>query len=268
MVWLFPMLAIIGMGLLYLAVLLDSDARSSTSTEPVDWREFLMLAWVIPNNPFGRGLMLAFAAVVFAGENQWNTWKSIVPRSSRVRLILVKYLMVCYFVLFSFVITSLIILSGALFLGVLVNLSFEPGLNGDVLGGVFEDYGLQMLMALISMIIAAGYSAVAAMVTRSIMGGAIAGIIITVGETLIFLPLSLIAWLLNAPNIMQIYRFLPFYNLLNMTSWLFDKTATTIEIADKTYVDSLGFSMSVLGIWVVCLISLTVYLFQQQDITN
>lgn len=268
MVWLFPILATIAMGLLFLVVILDSDARATSQSEPADWREFLLLAWVIPNNPLGRGLMLAFAAVVFAGENQWNTWKSIVPRSSRVRLVLVKYLMVCYFVLFAFVITSLIVLFGALFIGTIANLRFEPSLSGDVFGGIVEDYGLQMLMALISMIIASGYAALAAMVTRSIMGGAIVGIVLTVGESMIFLPLNLIAWLLDAPNVLVAYRFLPFYNLVNMTGWLFDNAAASIEIDGKIYADSLGFSIAVLSFWVVLLISLTVYLFQKQDITN
>lgn len=268
MVWIFPILGAIFIGLIILISALDSDLRNSIQTEGVDWREYLIVPWVIPNNPYGRALMLAFTAVIFGGEYQYNTWKSIVPRSKRLPLILIKFFTVAYFVLLVFIVTGIVLTIGGLLISVLLGADFGPSLGNAELGKFAEDYSGQMLLAFVSMIVSAGYAALAAMVTRSILGSLIMGMIMTVGEALLILPLYLISALLNAPNVLHMYRFLPTYNLLNMFGWIFEDEAIQMEIGDKMISDPLSFSVGMLVVWVVGLVSLTAYLFQRQDIVN
>ncbi|MBN1967387.1 MAG: hypothetical protein JW910_22225, partial [Anaerolineae bacterium] len=124
-----------------------------------------------------------------------------------------------------------------------------------------------------STIIAAGYAALAAMLTRSILGGVLVGFIATVVEGLLAVALVLIAFFLKFPSILYTYRFTPLYNLLNVAEWLNNDRALAMELqyndVDRiTLSDSLLFSLTVLAVWVIGLIALNVYLFRRQDITS
>lgn len=269
MIWIFPALAILATILALLAAALSSSFREGLSRAPGLWTDMAILPWAIPNNPLGRGLLLGFTAVLFAGEYQWNTWKSIVPRSQRVPLILVKFFTVALFVVFAFTLMSILLTLGMGLVSLVAGASYGPTIEGDVLADFAEDYGLQMLYAFISTIIAAGFASLAAMITRSILGSAITGIVIAIGETMLALPLGLLAWLLDMDSIMHIYRFLPSYNLLNLFALLAGETPEGFEMpSGKLIVDSLLFNEAVLVCWMIGLIALTAYLFQRQDITN
>jgi hypothetical protein len=107
------------------------------------------------------------------------------------------------------------------------------------------------------------------MITRSIVGSVIIGVVISIGEALIVLPLYLIADLLNTDSILNLYRYLPSYNLNNLFIWLSGDTPQGLGYpSDKVIVDSQLFSEVVLVCWVIGLVALTVYLFQRQDVTN
>ncbi len=60
------------------------------------------------------------------------------------------------------------------------------------------------------------------MLTRSILGGVLVGFGMTLVEGASIIGLILIGWFLDIPNIVHVYRFLPFYNLINVASWLND----------------------------------------------
>src|SRR5579859_1167265 len=127
--------------------LLSSDFRASVAANPPAWTDQFMFALNVVNSEIGRLLVLAFAAVLFAGEYQWGTWKNIVPRRSRVSLILVKFLAVAVFVLVSFTAMSVITGLGA---GIVVAISggqYGPPISGDVLGAFAHMYLLQVAVA-------------------------------------------------------------------------------------------------------------------------
>ncbi len=65
-------------------------------------------AWNIPNEMFGRIILIAFTAVIFAGEYQWGTWKNLLPRRRRVPLIVNKFVTLGAFVVVAFGAASLI----------------------------------------------------------------------------------------------------------------------------------------------------------------
>lgn len=270
LIWIFPILAVLATLLALLAAALSSSFRAGIQAEPALWTDIMIFPWFIPNNPLGRGLLLGFTAVLFAGEYQWNTWKMVVPRSRRIPLIIVKFVTVALFVVFAFTLMSVLLTAGIGLLSLVCGASYGPALSdGEAISSFIEDYSLQMLYAFISTLIAAGYASLAAMIARSILGSVMTAIVLTLAESLLFLPLALLSWLLKTDMIMHAYRFIPTYNLLNMFTWLSGETPGGVEfISGEVVVDSLRFSVVVLACWVVGLISLTAYLFHRQDITN
>jgi len=269
MIWIFPGLAVLVTLFALGAVVCSSSFRNGVTEDPALWTEVAILPWVIPNNPLGRMLLIGFTAVLFAGEYQWNTWKVIVPRSQRVPLIMVKYFAVALFVVFAFVLMSILLTLGLGLVSLTIGSSYGPKITGDVLTDFAKDYGQQMLVSFITTIIAAGYVSLAAMLTRSILGSAVTGIVIALGETMLFLPLALLSWLFDKEDIIQVYRFVPSFNLNNLFIWLNGETPEGIKLASgRTIVDSQLFSEGVLLCWVVGLVTLTAYFFYRQDITN
>jgi ABC-2 type transport system permease protein len=268
MIWVFPALAVLATGFALLAAGLSSSFRAEINGE-LEWNMIATVPWMIPNNVMGRMLLIGFTAILFAGEYQWNTWKVIVPRSQRVPLILVKFFAVALFVVFAFALMSVLLTLGMGLVSLAAGVSYGPALESSALADFSKDYGLQVFNAFMVTTIAAGYAALAAMITRSIVGSVIIGIVISIGEALIVLPLYFIADLLNSDSVLNIYRYLPGYNLNNLFIWLSGDTPEGLGYpSDKVIVDSQMFSEMVLVCWVIGLVVLTVYLFQRQDITN
>lgn len=271
MIWIFPILGVLATALMILGLALSSSFRNGILEEPALWTDVMILPWGIPTNPVGRGILLGFTAVLFAGEYQWNTWKVIVPRSRRVPLILTKFFTVAVFIIFAFTLMSLLLTAGVGLVSALAGASYGPDLNSEALSQFAEDYGLQMANAFIATMVAACYAALIAMVTRSILASAIVAIAITIIETALILPLWVLAEWLQRDFFLHIYRFLPNYNLNNMFSWLANDVppeGMELPVSGDMIVDSLEFSVVMLVIWVVGLVTLTAYLFQRQDITN
>jgi ABC-type transport system involved in multi-copper enzyme maturation permease subunit len=275
LIWIFPMAAIVFLIVAGLILSFSSDAREGfQQDEGPLWTENAIIIWSIPNNPIGRLILLGFTAVVFAGEYQWQTWKNVVPRNRRVALILIKFLALGVFVVVAFFLMSLIWTLGWGLLTRIAGASYGPRITGEVLDDFAQDYLLAAGLAFISTIIAAGYAALAGMITRSILGGVLVGFGLTLVEGVSIVGLILIGWFLRIPDIVHVYRFLPFYNLINVASWLNDHVPATMrpyedgEYSDIVFSDSLEFSAVLLAIWVIGLIALTVYLFRRQDITS
>ncbi|MBN1562199.1 MAG: hypothetical protein JXA10_00040, partial [Anaerolineae bacterium] len=239
------------------------------------WTDAAISIWDIPNNPFGRMILLGFAAVVFAGEYQWRTWKNIVPRNRRAVLLLMKFIALGVFVVVAFVLMSIIWSIGWGVLAQIAGVDYGPAITGQVLADFAQDYTKQASLTFTSTMIAAGYAALAGMVTRSILGGVLVSFGITLFEGGLILGLMLIGWLLDIPRIVHIYQYMPFYNMANVTSWINDHVALAMrpygEDHEYSYIvfsDSLAFSLIVLAVWVIGLYALIAYLFQRQDITT
>jgi hypothetical protein len=263
----FPALAVAATALGLLAAALSSNFRTGLTLDPVTWTDTAIFPWFIPNNPLGRILLLGFAAVLFAGEYQWDTWKSILPRSRRIPLILAKFVTVALFVVLAFATMSALLTFGMGLVSRAAGATYGPALNGENLTVFAGDYGLQVLYAFMSTMIAAGFVALSAMVSRSILGTIIISFFIALGETLLAFPLYLAAALLDIPGIMHVYRFLPGYNLLSLFTWLQGETPEGLELpSGQMIVDSAVFSEVVLLFWAIGLTAATAYLFHRQDI--
>ena len=274
LIWIFPMVAFGAVVVLGLILSLSSGARNGIREDnnPL-WTDNAISVWNVPNNPLGRLVLLGFTAVVFAGEYQWQTWKNVVPRNRRVPLIVVKFLALGVFVVVAFLLMSLIWTLGWWLLCQIAGIPYGPKITGDVLSDFAGDYTLAMGLAFTSTLIAAGYAALAAMLTRSILGGVLVGFALTLAENASIVGLLVIGYFLDIPRIVHLYQFTPAYNLLNVASWINDQVALNMNVdvegkASYIFSDSLTFSVLVLAAWVFGLVALTAYLFRRQDITS
>lgn len=273
LIWIFPVGAVAFTLAMAAILALSEPARTAFRSDTVLWTEQLVGTWGFLNNPLGRLLLIGFTAVMFAGEYQWQTWKSIIPRNRRVPLILNKFVTLGVFVVVAFALMSVLLTLGMGLLRAIADAPYPPELSASVIRTTASDYTRSAVLGFISTLIAAGYAALAAMLTRSILGGVLVAYAVTFAENLSAVGLIVIAFFLDFPGILQLYRFTPGYNLLNLDAWIrtgagnpivLDYGASNrVELAD-----SFGFSAVVIAAWVVGLIGLTVYLFRRQDITS
>jgi hypothetical protein len=264
----FPVGAAAVLTLTLVLTLLSAHVRESVAASPPAWTDEFMFAWQIVNSGIGRLLVLAFAAIVFAGEYQWATWKNIIPRRGRTSLILVKFVAVAVFVVVSFTAMSLITGIGT---GIVVAVSggqYGPPLTGDVFRTFAQSYLLQAATAFTSALIASGYTALAAILTRSIIGSTVVGLVITFAELVILAALALLSVLLDIPSLTNGYLLTPGYNLSNISQWGSEGVGYSLQmLAGPIGPLSVTASFAIIAAWVVGLIALTALAFRRQDIT-
>jgi hypothetical protein len=270
LIWIFPVGALGFLIVFNLILLISSSLQDAIVDDgPQQWTSAMIGVWSFANNPLGRLFFLGFAAVLFGGEYQWNTWKNVVPRSWRVPLLFIKFAGVATFVVFAFALMSVVMGVNS---GVTASISgsgFGPSLNGDTLGDFARDYGLAVFTTFIAVVIGSGYAAIAAMSTRSILGSVIGGFVIFAGEGASIAGFAFVAWVTGVDSVLGWYRMTPTYNLINVASWISDNEPFAYPLNSGQDVSlSLGTSLLVLAITVTLLFSLAAFLFQRQDITN
>ncbi|MFC1936467.1 ABC transporter permease [Chloroflexota bacterium] len=272
MVWIMP----VGQGAflvisIIIALLSEESARPMALTSSHLWTMDMIMPWSMityfPMNVFGRFLPLSFMAVVFAGEYEWDTWKNIIPRSQRARLILAKYIVLISLVAASLLVTGLIMAGGFAVNHNILDMGYGPELNWETFSDFLVDYGQQFLLGLLSLLILAGFAALAAILTRSILGGLLASLGLSVIEPMSLGLLMFIRSIINAPEIINIYVLAPSFHIDNARSWfLLDIPLAASYVPANTAI-SLGLSLFILAIWAFGLTGLAVFLFQRQDIT-
>jgi ABC-type transport system involved in multi-copper enzyme maturation permease subunit len=272
LVWVYP----VGIGAFSLIMVLtsllsESSARAMAATSSGQWTTDMTGIWLFisafPGNVFGRLLPLAFMAVVFAGEYQWGTWKNLVPRRQRPALILAKYFTLTSFVMLSLFLTSVIIGIGQGLGHAATGAAYGPPLNLETLLDFAPTYGQQALLAMISLVILAGFAALSALLTRSILGGLLAGFGFSVIEPMSLAMLYILGKILNQPDVINLYQYTPTYNLDNLRAWFAHQGAAGAPFAGFTAEPGMGFSVVMLAIWVLGLVALSITIFQRQDIT-
>jgi hypothetical protein len=272
LVWLVP----VGQGAflmisILIALLSKESGRAMAMASSHQWTMDMIGSWSLityfPFNVFGRFLPLAFMAVVFAGEYEWDTWKNIIPRSQRGRLILAKYIVLTTLVVVSILVTGLISAGGFATNHKILNMDYGPQLNWETFSDFLVDYGQQFLLGLLSLLILAGFAALAAILTRSILGGLLASLGLSVVEPMSLGLLMFLRSILNTPKIINIYMLTPSFHIDNARSWfLLDIPLAASYVPANTEI-SLGLSLIFLVAWAFGLTGSAVFLFQRQDIT-
>lgn len=240
-----------------------------------DWTADSLATWDIliffPANLFGRMLPLAFMAVVFAGEYQWRTLKNVVPRTQRWKLLLAKMAALVSLVMVSMLLTALIASLGPAIGHRIHGLPYGPALSLAVIGDYLLDSLRTAFIALISLLNIVSYAAIAAILTRSILGGLLVSFGFAVLDATSLGFILMLRGMLGRPELINLYQLTPTYNLSNLHSWLFRGQAQQVisaGVAPLLAEPSFWISALVLGIWIIGFISLSVWLFQRQEITE
>jgi hypothetical protein len=272
LVWLVPVgqAAFLAISI-FVALLSKESARPMAMTSSHQWTTDMLNSWslitLFPFNVFGRFLPLAFMAVVFAGEYEWDTWKNILHRSQRVRLVLAKYIVLTTLVVASILATSLISAVGFAANHKLLNLDYGPALNWETIRQFLVDYGQQVTLGVLSLLILAGLAALAAILTRSILGGLLASLGFSVIEPMSLGLLMFLRSIVNAPRIINLYLLAPSFHIDNARSWFLLEVPLAASYVPAGIEISLELSLVILAAWALGLTGLAVILFQRQDIT-
>ncbi|MFN8371469.1 MAG: ABC transporter permease [Anaerolineae bacterium] len=273
LIWIFPAAAL-GLSVLAIVVsLLSSDYRSfmQQNYSVTAWNVRMVETVGFLNSEVGRLIILAFTAIMFAGEYQYGMWKNLIPGRARASLILSKFITLGIFMVFAVVLFSVIGTIGTGITCAIAGTDFGPAPTGEVLGQFVREYGLQLMITLCSTFIASGYAAVAAMVTRNILGSLMVGFLVSLGETVVLLITLILYSVVKLPiQIMTVYQLTPGYNLANISAWSKDGIGYAVRVGMDLTLEplSVGVSLLIVALWIIGLVGLTVFLFRRQDITT
>jgi len=268
-IWIAPIGALMMMGLIILIAAFSEEARTNMARGQLQpWNETFLFGWLLVNNEIGRYIIAAFTAIVFAGEYQFGTWKNFVPYRRRTTLLLTKFALIGVLVLVAWVSMTLIIGFGFLILGQILGAD-SGAVNGDILRDFLGDYALQMALTLSATLIAACYAALAAMFTRSTIASFFVAVIISIAETGILLPISIIYQFFRV-NLFALYTYTPSFNLFNIQSLVQSGRQMSAPAVPGTVTPShsLETSLLIIVIWVFVLLGVTLWRFNRQDITT
>jgi ABC-type transport system involved in multi-copper enzyme maturation permease subunit len=275
LVWIFPIGAIAISILAFVVLALSEDYRTTMGMQTAFWQRSFENGWAIVNSEIGRGIMLVFAAITLAGEYVWGTWKNIIPRSRRWKLLLAKFIMISLVIVFSYLVFTLVIGFTDTMLKVVSGAPISPEINGETLRETAATYLVQAGTSFGAAWIAVGYAAIAAMLTRSVVGSIVISFVALLAEQAVLLVCFLLVQLLGFPEqILYVYYFTPSYNLTNINSWMlndmpFHPLMFNTETIGSTFTPhSLGGSIAIIAVYVVLIAAITILLFRRQDITS
>jgi len=268
LVWVFPIAtaAIYGLGLLLFGTLMGEEV------EPTLWTDDFTAIWDFinnfPGNVFGRLLPLAFMAAIFAGEYQWSTWKNIVTRRSRWVLIISKQLVLVAVIVLAFFLTSIVTVFFQAIRHGLVDIVYQPAFSTQAFSEFLRFYLREAGFAITSLFLMTAFAAVAAILTRSVLGSLLLSLGLSVLELVSGLLLSFVGHFIHWPELANVYQFMPSFSIENIRSWLVAGCSFSAPLPVFTVEPSLLFSLIVLILWVLGSTGLAIWLFQRQDITG
>lgn len=270
LVWIYPVGALTGVAMLIVVALFGASPLG-----PATWTTEFAGPWKaltqFPQNIFIRLPFLAFTALLFAGEYEWETWKNIVPRNNRAALVLVKFASISLLLLVALTLTNLTWGSGRGLAAAIDGSGYGPPISVDTLRTFAADYLLEMGIALLSTLILAGIAALVALRTRSTIAGIFISLGISIVEPVSLFLLLLLASAFDAGWVLHLTRLTPTYNLDNLRSWLVEGRGG--QVIPFSFFDNMEpvadgalFSAILVTLWVSALVGLTVYIFRRQDI--
>ncbi|WP_109807629.1 ABC transporter permease [Sphingosinithalassobacter portus] len=261
MVWIYPIvvaLILIGV-LLYGAVAPAGEAGTTATAE--QWINNTLIFWEIPKSAPGRFLIAGFAALVFAGEYGWNTWKLIIPARARWQLIAAKWVVVVGFVLISLIVTDLIGLIGEL----LGSLQGEAIPAGVTIGALLEAHIRAIGFALAPILYTVAFAGLFGVLTQSILATVILSIALVIIEGL--LPLLAVLGHNYMPGISTpLIEVLPLYHVANVMAWAKGQGMTLALGPDAAIGFSFGASLAILSAWIAAAAAATQLRFARQDL--
>ncbi len=263
LVWIFPIGALILYSIAIMVQLGRGLPPSPVAPELETWLESAANFWGLPRSGFGRIIVTAYVAIVFAGEYAWNTWKLIVPHRARPSLIAAKFAV------------SLLLLYAAFFAAaLLVNFLgwFPEAVKGDAMpegitpGALGMAHLKGLAASLPAVLLSAAIAALAAILTRTTAAAIVIGIIVITLEQLFTTFAPVLS--LYLPGVVDgLFTMLPGYHLGNLTSWILDGSGRVVPFPDGTTV-AWGWegSLAMVAAWIAGLMALSFWRFGRQDI--
>ncbi len=264
--WIWPIGGLILPLVLLVVVLVTPPDNPHGIKATFEWTAVALGTWTVPTNLIGRLLFVALATTIFSGEYQWGTWKIIVPRADRLRLILAKYLAFASLVLLAFTITSVFLAIGAGLLQAARGMPYGPPLTADTLQGFGAKYVLQAVANMISLLIDVAFAQLIATLTRSLLGGVIGGLLFLTAELGLIAGVTVLSMALNAPVVANLGYFTSSLSVANISSWVLYGEPTPVLVSGMG-TSTVAQSFLILIVWMVGLIGLNLWIFQRQDLT-
>jgi ABC-type transport system involved in multi-copper enzyme maturation permease subunit len=230
------------------------------------WTDTAIGTWLLPTNLFGRLLFISLAVSIFANEYQWGTWKTIIPRADRIRLVLAKYLAFTSLLILGFALMSVLLTFGLGIIQAARGLPYPPDLTWEVLQTFLRDYFVQLVLTAVNTLIGVAFGAILATITRSVLGGVLGGILFIAGEIGFIAGMTTLGFLFKSPDIAGLARFTSSINIANI-SLLVRNNQPLPSLYEGAPTNTLTASFVILGLWLVGLVTLNLWLFQRQDIS-
>jgi hypothetical protein len=262
LVWLYPILFLLLFSASVVAAFVQAGAPARAVTASA-WIQQTAIIWKLPNQTIGRCLISAYVAVVFAGEYGWNTWKLIIPHSSRVSLIAAKFAMIFLLFLAALALTAAISL---LFTWLEASVRGRPIPAGLTAAAILETQGRAALSGLAPFLFTLASIGLAAVLTRSMVAALIIGVVLVTIEQL-FVTLGPYLSVYAPSLVWNLYHALPGYHLANLESWITNGVAQSAPFPDGRVV-ALAWttSLAVAAAWIGALAAGTFVVFERQDI--
>lgn len=257
LVWIVPLGLVVlwGVANVLHAAHMVPQHRSKVPADAGHWIAGTAMTWKFASNSFGRYLVAGFAALAFAGEYGWSTWKLIVPHRSRGALITAKYGVVLGLELTAFLLAGLIGIALALAEPVIGGETIPPGVTAEAL---LSAHATGLATASLSIVLTIAYAAAAAILFRSTMAAVIVGIVAVTLERLAgAFAMVIPQWAVLA---------LPTEYLDNLQSWIVAGRGAPMMLSQGLVQIGWPTSAIVLAAWIAGLIWLTCYQFQRQDL--
>jgi ABC-2 type transport system permease protein len=261
LVWLYPIAFLLILAIGVVVALVNPDPVKPTSV--AEWIDQTAMIWNVPRTAFGRYLIAAYFALVFAGEYGWNTWKLIVPHSARWKLIAAKYLVPLALLYIAWIATGAICVAMDLLKAGLTEQVVPAGVTA---GGILRWHWLMLVGGIVPVLLTATYASVMAVLTRSTLAAFIISIVLITMDQ-IFGKLVQMLSRYGMEWLTLLYRVLPGYHLENLASWWLEGAGFQMKFAGGTVVAcSMAMSLLVLTAWIAALAALTLVTFRRQDI--
>ena len=270
LVWLFPIMTAISLGI-GIVISLFSEGFGAFMGRS-EWTKDILGIWGIvtnfPGSVFTRLPLIAFMAMVFAGEYESGTWKNIIPRNNRVNIIVAKLVAVVANIMVALVITSIITVIMQYFSHAVEKVAYGPTITSDTIYETLRAYLISSSLTLISLFILGTFAAISAMLTRSVLGSLLLSFGLSLADLLSIMLFLLLGNLFNKPEILNGFQFTPSYNIDNIRSWLLNNVAS--DLVPPGFTAELGpfTSFTILVIWIIALLALALWLFNRPDITS
>jgi len=207
-------------------------------------------------------------AVVFAGEFQWETWRLVVPKTNRSRLIISKWIAMTMTILLAFVLTGLITILIQFAAHAVIGKTYGPVVTLKAVTDALQVLGIEILIAALSLLLLGAFAAVAAFITRSMLGALLLTFGFSIAELLSVGLLAVFSIWFDRPAIMDAYRYMPNFNLENLRSWFIHGYGLK-EVPFNLAVEASVFeSFLFVGIWILVFAGWALSLFRRMDITR